>query len=96
MENIGIAAAFACGLYTVLTRRDLVAIVAGGEVMLGAANVEVLRLAVGSADSAAASGLVLLVMVVAAAEAAVGLAIVVAAWRRGRRERIDEFGEVAG
>lgn len=95
--NLGCAAAFACGLYAVLTRRDLIAIVAGSELMLGAANVQVLALTLlRGGDGAGASGFALLVIVVAAAEAAVALALVVGAWRRARRARIDEFGEVAG
>ncbi|HHJ99084.1 MAG TPA: NADH-quinone oxidoreductase subunit K, partial [Actinobacteria bacterium] len=38
----------------------------------------------------------LVVLVIAAAEAAVGMALVVTAYRRTRRTRIDEFGEVSG
>lgn len=95
--NVGCAAAFALGFYAVLTRRDLIAIVAGSELMLGAANVQVLTLALArGGDGAAVSGFALLVIVIAAAEAAIALALVVTAWRRGHRARIDEFGEVAG
>ncbi len=92
---IGCAAAFAIGLYAVLTRRELIAILAGAEVMLGAANVQLVALALArGGDPAVASGFSLLVVVVAAAEAAVGLSIVVTAYRSGARSRLEEFGEV--
>ena len=94
---VGCAAVFALGLYAVLTRRDLIAVVAGAELMLGAANVQLLALGLSrGADPASASAFALLVIVVMAAESAVGLAIVVSAWRRSRRGQIDEFEEVAG
>lgn len=97
MLVIAAAASFALGLYVVLTRRDLIAILIGAEVMLGAANVELLTLALSNgADPAAASAFSLLVLVVTAAEAAVGLALVVTAFKRTRRARIDEFEEVRG
>ena len=38
----------------------------------------------------------ILVIVAMAAETAVGLAIIVSAWRRGKREQIDDFREVTG
>ncbi len=91
------SAVFAIGLYVVLARRDLVAILAGVELMLGAANVLLVVLAssegvftalVGSAGT--------LVIALAAAEAAVGLALVIAAVRRSGRSRSDEFTEVSG
>ena len=94
---IGCAASFALGLYAVLTRRDVIAILAGTELMLGAANVQLVALALTrGADAATASVFALLVIVVAAAEAAVGLALIVTAYRRAGRSRIDEFGEVHG
>ena len=42
---IGCAAIFALGLYGVLTRRDLIAIVVSAELMIGAANVQLVALA---------------------------------------------------
>ena len=95
--TIGSAACFSLGLYAVLTRRDIIAVLVGAEVMLGAANVQLLSLSLGQGvDPATASAFSLLVLVVSAAEAAVGLALVVTAFNRTRRTRIDEFGEVSG
>ena len=92
---IACAAAFAFGLYAVLIRRDLIGILAGAELMLGAANVQLVA-AGGQSDAAAAGTFGLIVLVVAAAEASIGLALVVTAFRRAGRSRIEEFGEVSG
>ncbi len=88
---------FGIGLYCVLTRREIIAILAGVELMLGSANVLLVALASFSGAPGAVSGSVaLVVLVVAAAEAAVGLAIVVALSRRSKRSTIDELEEVKG
>ncbi|MDZ4167387.1 MAG: NADH-quinone oxidoreductase subunit NuoK [Coriobacteriia bacterium] len=94
---IGCAAAFSLGVYAVLTRRDVIAILAGAELMLGAANVQLVAFALSrGGDGAVVSSFALIVLVIAAAEAAVGMALVVTAYRRTRRTLIDEFGEVSG
>lgn len=92
---IACAAAFSLGLYAVLVRRDIIGILAGAELMLGAANVQLISAGV-SGDATTAGAFALIVLVVAAAEASIGLALVVTAFRRGRRSRIEEFGEVSG
>jgi NADH-quinone oxidoreductase subunit K len=91
------ACVFALGLYVVLTRRELIAILAGAELMLGAANVQLVSFA--SATGVPGEGvqaLALMVLVVAAAEAGVGLAIVVTLSRRSGRSRTDDLQEVNG
>ncbi len=91
------SAVFSVGLYVVLVRRDLVAILAGVELMLGAANVFLVALAsVAGSFTALVESAGALVIVLAAAEAAVGLALVIAAVRRSGRSRTDEFTEVSG
>jgi NADH-quinone oxidoreductase subunit K len=92
---IACAAAFALGLYAVLVRRDIIGILAGAELMLGAANVQLLA-AGAPGDGAVAGGFALIVLTIAAAEASIGLALVVTAFRRDRRSRIEEFEEVSG
>ena len=93
----GCAATFALGLYAVLTRRELIALIAGAELMVGAANVQLVALALSrGADGAGASAFALLVVAATAAESVVGLALVVTAWRRGGRGQLDEFEEVTG
>lgn len=87
---------FALGLYGVLTRRDLVAILASVEVMVGAPLLLLVSIGAGMGGSAAVEAVGLLVIVLAAAEAAVGLALVVAVARRLKTTRLDELTEVKG
>jgi NADH:ubiquinone oxidoreductase subunit K len=102
MTGVILAAAFvALGLYGVLTRRELIALLASVEVMLGGATLLLVVLtsatgypvAVGVATSGEAVALLLLAVV--AAEAAVGLALLVALVARGHT-RTDEIEEVRG
>jgi len=88
---------FGVGLYGVLTRRDLVAVLASVEVMIGGALLLFVTLGTsGDVPSARVEATALLIMVLAAAEAAVGLAMVVAVARSARTTRIDELTEVRG
>lgn len=83
------------GLYGVLTRRDLVAILAAIEVMLGGASLLLVAYAAAGLTAATGQGYALIVLAVGAAEAAVGIALLVALVRHGRT-RIDEITEVRG
>ena len=89
---------FGFGLSGVLVRRDVVAVLASIEVMLGG----VLLLFVGlgaslrTAQPLRAESMALMVLVVIAAEAAVGLALLVAVARDLRTTRVDELTEVKG
>ena len=89
------AGLFALGMYGVLTRRDLVAIIASIEVMLS--GVTVFLVAATSATSPLLGQIVtLVILALAACEAVIGIALVLASVRRTGRERIDELGEVRG
>ena len=94
---------FGIGLFGALSRRDIIGILVSVEVILGAALL--LLIAVSGAGPAAmfsperAAGIQsvgLLVLVLGAAEAAVGLALLVAAARRTRATRLEELEEVRG
>lgn len=91
---------FCIGLYGVLTRRDLVAILASIEVMLGSATLLLVGLAAAGTSIGATEGSVeatgVMVIVLAAAEAAVGLALVISVARRFDTTRADELTEVKG
>ena len=89
---------FAIGLCGVLVRRDIVAVLASIEVMLGGALLLLVGLAatLNTAQPMRAHGIALMVLVVVAAEAAVGLALLVAVARQNRTTRIDELTEVRG
>ena len=85
----------ALGLYGVLTRRDLVAVLASVEVMLGGASLLFVAYAANGRAAAIGQGFALIVLAVGAAEAAIGIALLVALVRRGRT-RTDEITEVRG
>lgn len=87
---------FCLGLYGVLVRRDVVALLASVEVMIGGALVLLVGLASSTQSPVNIEGVALLVLVVAAAEAAVGLALLVTVAKRLRVTRIDELREVRG
>jgi NADH-quinone oxidoreductase subunit K len=91
-------ALFGLGLTGVLVRRDIIAVLASVEVMLGGALLLLVGLAatVEHADPARVHGIALMVLVVIAAEAAVGLALLVSIARQKRTTRIDELTEVKG
>lgn len=83
------------GLYGVLTRHDLVAVLASVEVLLGGAQLALVAYAAGTPAAATAQGITVIVLCTAGAEAAVGLALLVALVRRGRT-RTDQIEEVRG
>lgn len=89
---------FGLGLCGVLVRRDVVAVLASIEVMLGGALVLLVGLGatLRTAHAANIQGIALMVLVVFAAEAAVGLALLVAVARDMRTTRVDELTEVSG
>jgi NADH:ubiquinone oxidoreductase subunit K len=83
---------FALGVFAVLTRRNAVAILMGIELMLNAANINL----VAFNKYAAPGGIqgqvfALVVITLAACEAAVGLALVLAAYRRLETIHLDEI-----
>ena len=100
-------ALFGIGLFGVLARRDIVAVLASVEVMLGGPLLLLVGLGstipVTAAAARAASdkpalteGVALLVIVVAACEAAVGLALLVAVARTARTTALEDLREVKG
>lgn len=90
------AAAFGLGLYGVLTRRDIVGVLASIEVMMGGALLLLVALGTTAPVPSRTQGVGLVILVVAAAEAAIGLALLVAVARRRKTTRIDELTEVRG
>jgi len=83
---------FCLGLYAMLTRRNAVAILMGIELMLNAANINLVAFNKYVAP-AALNGQVfaLVVVTLAACEAGVGLALVMAAYRNLETIHVDEI-----
>ncbi|HEX4840972.1 MAG TPA: NADH-quinone oxidoreductase subunit NuoK [bacterium] len=83
---------FCTGLYGVVTRRNAVAILMGIELMLNAANVNLVAFNRYVAPTAVGGQVFALVIItLAACEAAVGLALVLAAYRSLETTQVDEI-----
>ncbi len=94
---------FSLALYGVLTRRDIVGVLASIEMMLGSATLLFVGLSRTTTvattitpDPTHTGAIALILMVTAAAGAAVGLALLVALARKTARTRTDEITEVKG
>ena len=84
------AALFSIGTVGVLTRRNIIVIFMSIELMLNAVNLAFVAFA-RQLHSMDGQVIVFFVMTVAAAEAAVGLALIIAAFRNRETINVDEF-----
>jgi NADH-quinone oxidoreductase subunit K len=88
---------FCIGLYGLLTRRHLIAMLLSVELMLNAANINFIAFArYGSTDPTSGAIFSLFVVAVAASEMAVALAIIIAMYRRSRQLDADNLDELYG
>lgn len=86
------AALFSIGVYGVLARRNAIAILMGIELMLNAANINIVAFWRYTApQNISGQAFVAFVFVVAAAEAAVGLALIIAIYRNRRTVEADDL-----
>lgn len=92
LENLMVLSAFlfCCGLYTVLSRRNAVSILMGLELVLNAANLNLVTMSQYTTAGADGNVFALFVILVAAAEAAVALAIVIAIYRTFGKVDVDQ------
>jgi len=89
---------FAIGLAGALTRRNAILVLIGIELMLNAANLNFVAFWRYGPNPAALTGMVIAVFSIgiAAAEAAVGLAIIVAAYRHLHTTDLDRMNSMKG
>src|SRR5262245_19190259 len=89
---------FATGLGAVLIRRHEIVVLIGVELMLNAANLNFIAFWRYGPNSEALTGLmvVLFSIAVAAAEAALGLALIIALFRRYRTSDVDAASSLKG
>ncbi|MCZ2126456.1 MAG: NADH-quinone oxidoreductase subunit NuoK [Anaerolineales bacterium] len=86
------AALFCVGLFGMLTRRNVVAILFGIELMLNAVNINLVSFwRYGEITSMSGQVFTIIVFAVAAAEVSVGLALVISAYRRRNTIVADEL-----
>jgi NADH-quinone oxidoreductase subunit K len=92
---------FAIGLFGVLVRRNAIAVLMAIEIMLNAANINLLafwRYGASPAGEGPITGVMMAVFVItiAAAEVAVGIALVLMCYRRWRAADIDRYDSMSG
>ena len=91
------AVLFAMGLYAVVARRNLVAILIGAELMLNAASLNFLAFNHFLApDPTVGQIFVLFIIGLAAAEVAIALSIVLAVYRSSSTVEVDDLTELKG
>ncbi|MBX9852333.1 MAG: NADH-quinone oxidoreductase subunit NuoK [Cytophagaceae bacterium] len=90
------AALFTLGVVIVITKRNVIVVLMGIELILNAANINLV--AFSQYDSALMRGnmFALFVIVIAAAEAAVALAIILQVYHYFKTANIDEINELKG
>ena len=95
------SASFAIGLFGVLVRRNAIAVLMAIEIMLNAANINLVafwRYGAGDGGDGPMPGVVLAVFVitVAAAEVAVGIGLVLLCYRRAHASDVDRLDTLKG
>ena len=94
------AIVFCCGIYTIISRKNAVSILMGIELVLNAANINLVAFAqyMHPVGKNAIDGpvFVLFVIVLAAAEAAVALAIILGLYRNLGRAEVEQATQMKG
>jgi NADH-quinone oxidoreductase subunit K len=95
------AASFAIGLFGVLARRNAIAVLMAIEIMLNAANINLIafwRYGTPPSGEGPLTGVMMAVFVItiAAAEVAVGIALILLCYRRWKAADVDRYDSMAG
>lgn len=91
------AALFSIGLFGVLTRKNAIAILMGVELMLNAVNVNLIAFWRYSApEQVTGPVFMIIVLATAAAEVAVGLALIISAYRRRQTVVAEDIDSLKG
>lgn len=90
---------FGAGLYAALGRRNAIAVLMGIELMLNAANINLIafwRYGVTPMENVDGQVFAIFVIAVAAAEVAVGLALIISVYRNRKTLNLDELDILKG
>lgn len=90
---------FSAGLYAALGRRNAIAVLMGIELMLNAANINLVafwRFGVTPGENLDGQIFALFVIAVAAAEVAIGLALIISVYRNRRTVNLDDLDLLKG
>jgi len=83
---------FCLGLYVILSRKSAIAVLMGLELLLNAVNINLVAFwRYGAPQDVSGQIFAIFVIVIAAAEAAVALAIIIAAYRQRQTIAVEEF-----
>jgi NADH-quinone oxidoreductase subunit K len=88
------AALFCIGIVAIITKRNAIAVLMGVELILNAANINLVAFSQYDPDLLQGQMLSLFVIVVAAAEAAVALAIVLKTYQHFQTVHLDKINEL--
>ncbi len=88
---------FILGIYGLIARRTLIGILISAELLLNAANLNLIALgSYGFVSARQAQIIVLFIIALAACETAVGLALAMAIYRAFRKSDLNEISEMKG
>ena len=87
---------FVCGLYVVITRKNVIMVLIGIELMLNAANVNLVAFSAFDPGELQGQIFSLFIITVAAAEAAVGLALVVKVYQYFKSSDLSDISDLKG
>jgi len=90
---------FSAGLFAALGRRNAIAVLMGIELMLNAANINLIafwRFGVTPSENLDGQIFALFVIAVAAAEVAIGLALIISVYRNRRTVNLDDLDLLKG
>lgn len=95
------AASFAIGLFGVLVRRNAIAVLMAIEIMLNAANINLIAFwrygpLVPGEGPLTGVMMAVLVITIAAAEVAVGIALILLCYRKWKAADVDRYDSMAG
>lgn len=89
---------FSCGLYGALARRNAIAVLMGIELMLNAANINLIAFWRYSetVENLAGQVFAIFIIALAAAEAAVGLALIISVYRERKTINVEDLDILSG
>ena len=90
------AALFCIGIVAVITKKNAIVVLMGIELMLNAANINLVAFSQMDGGLLQGQFFALFVMVIAASEAAVGLAIILKVYNYYKTTALDEINELKG
>lgn len=85
---------FSVGLVIILTKRNIVVVLMGIELMLNAANINLVAFSVLDPGRIQGQIFALFVLVIATAEAAIGLALLIQVYRYYKTSNLDEINQL--